>query len=103
MSNSTTFTCLQVTRVNVYPFKPDTPIGHLKGIAVVTLNDQLVLRGLRIMEGDNGMFVSYPINPFYNKGDDLRNVVEPSTELREHIEKCVLEMYNYTTKEDENG
>lgn len=103
MSNYTTFTCLQVTKVNVYPFKPDTTLGHLKGIAVVTLNDQLVLRGLRIMEGDNGMFVAYPTDPFY-KGDDYRNMVEPtSTELREHIEKCVLEMYNYTTKEDENG
>ena len=102
MSNSTTFACLQVTKVNVYPFKPDTTLGHLKGIAVVTLNDQLVLRGLRIMEGDNGMFVAYPTDPFY-KGDDFRNMVEPNTELREHIEKCVLEMYNYTTKEDENG
>lgn len=68
-------------------------MGRMKGLATVVLNDQLHIRGLRIMEGDNGLFVGYPVNPFY-KGEDFRTVVQPMTRpLREHIENCVLEKY----------
>ena len=42
---------------------------------------------------ENGLFVGYPLDPFY-KGDDFRSIVFPITrELREHIENCVLEKY----------
>ena len=85
--------CLAVTQVQVFPFKEGPNLGHLKGLAQVVLNDQLVIRGLRIMEGVNGLFVSYPIDPFY-KGADFRSIVNPITrQLREHIENSVLEKY----------
>jgi stage V sporulation protein G len=85
--------CIAVTEVKVFPFKNDVNLGHLKGLAQVVLNDQLVIRGLRIMDGLNVLFVSYPTDPFY-KGDDLRSIVNPITrQLREHIENCVLEKY----------
>ena len=85
--------CLAVTQVQVFPFKEGPNLGHLKGLAQVVLNDQLVIRGLRIMEGVNGLFVNYPIDPFY-KGADSRSIVNPITrQLREHIENSVLEKY----------
>lgn len=88
---TTTWDCLAVTQVQVFPFN-DT-LGHLKGIATVVLNDQLVLRGLRIMDGENGLFVGYPLDPFF-KGDEMRSIYVSSTrQLREHIENCVLEKY----------
>lgn len=87
------FDCIAVTQVQVFPFTDSVNLGHLKGLAQVVLNDQLVIRGLRIMDGLNGLFVSYPIDPFY-KGDDFRSIVNPITrQLREHIENCVLEKY----------
>lgn len=90
---SPAFDCLAVTQVQVFPFKEGPSLGHLKGLALVVINDQLVIRGLRIMDGVSGLFVSYPIDPFY-KGDDFRNIVNPLTrQLREHIENCVLEKY----------
>ena len=90
---SPTFDCLAVTQVQVFPFKDGVNLGHLKGLAQIVLNDQLVIRGLRIMDGLNGLFVSYPIDPFY-KGDDLRSIMNPITrQLREHIENCILEKY----------
>lgn len=90
---SPAFDCLAVTQVQVFPFKDGVNLGHIKGLAQVVLNDQFVIRGLRIMEGLNGLFVSYPIDPFY-KGDGLRSIVNPITrQLREHIENCVLEKY----------
>ncbi len=33
---------------------------HFKAVAEITLNDSFVVRGLRIMSGTEGLFVSYP-------------------------------------------
>ena len=88
----TAFECLSVTSVQVYPFRDGARCGNILGLANV-LNDQLLLSGLRIMDGINGMFVGYPPNPLY-KGEDFRSSVFPITRaLREHIENCVLEKY----------
>ena len=90
---SSAFDCLAVTQVKVYPFKETSSMGKLLGMASIVLNDQLQVHGLRIMEGENGLFVGYPNDPFY-KGDDFRSVCFPMTrQLREHIENCVLEKY----------
>lgn len=92
------FDCLSVTSVQVFPFREGASVGKMLGLANVVLNDQLVLNGLRIMDGANGMFVGYPPNPLF-KGEDLRSSVFPiSRALREHIETCVLEKYMYETE-----
>ncbi|MCL4103266.1 stage V sporulation protein G [Fibrobacter sp. UWH9] len=87
------FDCLAVTSVQVFPFKEGPSMGHIKGLATVVLNDQMLIRGLRVMDGENGMFVGYPNDPFY-KGEEFRTICSPVTrQLREHIENCVLERY----------
>jgi stage V sporulation protein G len=88
--------CLSVTKVMVFPFHTGT-LGNIRAIAQIILNDQLVIRGLRVMDGVNGLYVSYPVDHFY-KGDDFKCVCNPTTKaLREHIEACVLEMYQQST------
>ena len=90
---SSAFDCLAVTSVQVYPFKEGPFTGKMLAMASIVLNDQLQVRGLRIMEGENGLFVGYPNDPFY-KGEDFRSICFPMTrQLREHIENCVLEKY----------
>ena len=90
---SQAFDCLAVTGVEVYPFKEGPSMGHMKGMVTIVLNDQFIVRGLRVMEGENGLFVSYPVDPFY-KGEEFRSLCFPMTrQLREHIEACVLEKY----------
>lgn len=94
----TGFDCLAVTNVQVYPFRDGARCGNILALATVVLNDQLTIRGLRVMDGEYGMFVGYPNDPFY-KGEDLRSTVFPITRaLREHIENCVLEKYQYETE-----
>ena len=91
--NTPAFDVLVVTSVQVFPFKEGPSLGHMKALATVTLNDQLAIRGLRVMDGSNGLFVGYPNDPFY-KGEDFRSICFPITRtLREHIENCVLEKY----------
>lgn len=88
------FDCLAVTQVNVFPFREGPDMGKTKGLASVVLNDQVVIRGLRIVAGENGLYVGYPNDPFF-KGEECRSVVFPLTrQLREHIENCVLEKYH---------
>ena len=92
---SDSFDCLAVTQVQVFPFKEGPSLGHLKGLAQIVLNDQLVIRGLRVMDGENGLFVGFPLDPFY-KGEDFRSICNPLTrQLREHIENCVLEKFQH--------
>ena len=90
---SSAFDCLAVTQVKVYPFKEGPSMGKMLALASIVLNDQLLVRHLRIMEGENGLYVAYPNDPFY-KGEDFHAVCFPmKRQLREHIENCVLEKY----------
>jgi stage V sporulation protein G len=87
-----TFDCLAVTDVKIFPFKEDN-VGVTKAMANIVLNDQLIIRGLRVKDGVNGLFVSFPLDPFF-RGEEFRNVCFPLTrQLREHIENVVIEKY----------
>lgn len=88
------FPTLEVTKVEVFPFKGGMSLGKMKAMASVVLNDQLQIRGLRVYDGINGLFVGYPCDPFF-KGEESRYVCGPTTsELRAVIEKAVLDKFN---------
>lgn len=88
-----TFDCLAVTDVKVFPFKDADNLGSIKAMANIVLNDQLVIRGLKVKDGVNGLFVSFPLDQFF-KDEGFRSVCSPLTrQLREHIENVVLEKY----------
>ena len=89
--------CLRVTHVTVYPFKLSVDkSNHIRGVAEIVLNDQLIVRGLRVMDGVNGLFVSYPNDPFC---EDYRFIVCPITkQLLRVIEKVVLTKYQEAIK-----
>lgn len=91
--SSIDFDCLAVTDVKVTLFQNLPGAAKVKGVAEVVLNDQFIVRGLRILDCTTGLFVSYPVDPFY-KGENLRCIAQPITRnLRENIENCVLEKY----------
>lgn len=79
-----------VTDIKIFPFKDN--VGHIRALVNIALNDAIIIRGLRIMKSDNGLFVSYPVDPI---GTDYHSIVVPVTrELREYIENEVLKQYN---------
>ena len=79
---------------------------HIKALANLPLGHHILIRGLRVMDGENGLFVSYPIDPFF-KGEEFRSLCNPLTRtMREHIESTVLEKYQQsiaTSTEAANG
>lgn len=99
----TEFDCLAASSVTVQVF-PKNEMTKILGIAQIVLNDQLIIRGIRVMNGTCGLYVSYPIDPFH-KGEDFRSICTPITRrLREHIENEILEKYQevINNKEREN-
>jgi len=85
------FDVLTCTNVQVYPVRDAS--GKTLAFARIALNEQLVLTGLRIVDGVNGYFVSYPLDP-KTKEETYHSIYYPlNKELREHIEQCILEEY----------
>jgi len=84
---------MKVTNVTVYPFKEGCFAGNMIALATVVFEDAFLVRGLRVMRGENGLFVGYPNDQFY-KGEDFKSICQPITsELRESIEDAVLSAY----------
>lgn len=67
--------------------------SRLKGFASITLNDCFVVTGLKIIDGNDGLFVAMPSE----KGSDgnYYDIAFPlNGELREEIQKIVLDEYD---------
>lgn len=74
-------------------FGDEAGMKDIKAVADVTIDDELTLRQLRVVDGKNGLYVGYPNDPFY-KGEDYRSMFFPvSRELRAAIEDAVLQEY----------
>ena len=74
--------------VNIYPGKGD---GAQKASATVNINGQFAIRGLKIMEGTKGLFVSMPS---YKVGNEYKDICFPCTkESRADFDKAVLTAY----------
>ena len=91
-TNEKKFDCLSVTHVEVSVFKQGAYLGKLRGFATIVLNGQLQIRGLRIMDSENGLYVGYPTDPFCRE-DSSTWFIPMTRQLREHIECVVLEKY----------
>lgn len=89
MENSS-FDCLAVTAVTIYPF--DKVTDRTVATASVVINDQLIIRGVRVCQGENGLYVGYPQES--SNGIPRAATFPVTRQLREHIENCVLEKYS---------
>ncbi len=66
--------------------------GRMKAIVSITLNDQLVIHDVRIIEGNNGLFVAMPSKK--TPSGDFKDIAHPiNSEARAYIEKKVIDAY----------
>jgi stage V sporulation protein G len=80
---------MEITEVKVYPVDED----KLKAYVTVTLEDCFVVRDLKIIQGNNRLFVAMPSRRM--KDGSFRDVVHPSnSEMREKLEKVIFGEYN---------
>ncbi len=65
----------------------------LKAIASLTFDSCFVIKGIKVVQGENGVFVAMPSQRM--KDGTYRDVAYPSTpELAERIRTLVLERYH---------
>jgi stage V sporulation protein G len=77
--------------IRVYPI--DEPKGNTVAFASVAVDDLIAIRGVRVVEGDKGLFVSMPQSQ--DKKEDFHDIAFPvSGDLRKEINKAVLEEYD---------
>lgn len=82
---------MKITEVKVYPVQDS---GRLKAYATMVFDDAFIIRDLKIIEGDNGLFVSMPSR---RRKDGFRDIVHPlNSETRQTVENAIIEEYKKT-------
>ena len=82
---------MQITSVTVRKIeKGDT---RMKGIASVLIDDCFAIHDIRIIEGDNGLFIAMPSRKTTTGGyRDIAHPINPET--RTLFEESILEAFN---------
>jgi len=77
-----------------------TDEGKMKAIVSVTFDDEFVVHDIKIIEGQNGLFVAMPSRKM-NEGD-FRDIAHPiSSETRNRIKDAIFEQYEKVLSEQE--
>ncbi|HKL75437.1 MAG TPA: SpoVG family protein [Halanaerobiales bacterium] len=80
---------MQITDVRVYLSSRN---GPTKAYVNLTLDEVFVIRGIKVVEGKNGTFVSMPSRRL--RDGDFQDICFPITaELREEIKTEVIDCY----------
>ena len=84
----------------VYPI--DSPQGSTKAFASVSIEDTVAIRGIRVVESENGTFVTMPQSK--GKDGDYRDVAFPlNGDLRKEICKAIIDEYKSIDKSAEKS
>ena len=77
------------------------PEGSCRASASVNLNGSFTIRGLKVMEGTNGLFVSMPS---YRTGNgEYKDICFPCTkEARSQLNEAVLHAYHQSLSQNQN-
>jgi len=81
--------------IRVYPI--NEPKGGTKAFASVSIDDSVAIRGIRVVDGDKGMFIQMPQSK--DKKDEYHDVAFPlNGDLRKEISKEIIKEYKSAEK-----
>lgn len=84
---------MEVTEVKVFPVNED----KLKAYVTIIFDNCFVVRDLKIINGNTGLFVAMPSKK--RKDGTFRDIAHPlNSELRSAIEKKILQVYEEELK-----
>lgn len=81
---------MKITNVNVNKIEKED--SKVKGYATVIIDDTIAIHNIRIIDGNNGLFVAMPSK----KGDDEKyyDIVHPITnDIRNQIYEVIINAY----------
>ena len=86
---------MEITEVNITLRAEE----KLKAFVNVSFDDVFVVRGLKVIKGANGFFISMPSRKMPD--GSFRDIAHPITnEFRQFIEKVIIYKYNKMVEED---
>ena len=90
---------MKITSVNVRKINKEG--SRMKGIASVLLDDSFAVHDIRIIDGDNGLFIAMPSRKTATGG--YRDVAHPiNPEVRAMFEEAILDAYEKAEEPTEN-
>ena len=87
---------MKITSVNVRKIEKEG--SRMKGIASVLIDDSFAVHDIRIIEGDNGLFIAMPSRK--TATGEYRDVCHPiNPDVRKEFTDAILEEYNKDSEE----
>lgn len=75
--------------------KVNYPDTRMKALASITFDDSFVVHDLRVIDGNNGMFVAMPSKR--TADGEFRDIAHPiNSDMRQHVQEEVMRVYDET-------
>jgi len=85
---------MEITEINITIRDEE----KLKAFVNITFDDAFVVRGLKVIKGANGFFISMPSRKMPD--GSFRDIAHPiNNDFRQFIEKMILDKYNRLVEE----
>ena len=91
---------MKITSVNVRKIEKEG--SRMKGIASILIDDSFAVHDIRIIEGDNGLFIAMPSRKTATGG--YRDIAHPiNPEVRAMFEDAILKAYEEAEDPEESN
>ena len=89
---------MTITDVRIRKIASD---GKMKAIVSVTFDNEFVVHDIKVIEGQNGLFIAMPSRK--TPDGEFKDIAHPiNTDTREKIQISILEAYEKAKLEDES-
>lgn len=86
---------MQVTDVKI---RKITNEGKMKAIVSITLDNEFVVHDIKVIEGENGLFIAMPSRK--TPSGEFKDIAHPiSTDVRQKFQTEILKNYNIALSE----
>ena len=69
--------------------------GKMRAVASITIDDEMVVHDIKIIEGDRGLFIAMPSKKGSN--GEYRDIAHPiNSETRARLQELILDAYSKT-------
>lgn len=89
---------MQITDVRV---RKITKEGKMKAVVSITLDDELVIHDIKVIEGDKGLFIAMPSKKAAD--GEYRDIAHPiNSRTRERVQTKILDAYERSLSEPDS-
>ncbi len=83
---------IEVTEVRIYPFDTSGIGGNVKAVANIKLNGVILIKDIKIVEANNGLFIQFPSRK--TRSGEFTPIVDIlNKDLYLHIRRAVIDEY----------